>query len=158
MTEFDAHHLIRDVFRELGENEMRDWKLRLIRSGIRAPSVGGALPATQKLDGHVRSRALHKGVKHMEEDKKRPTKEFRAGAVRASIWVDEKTGEDGSTYEVGSAVIERRYKDGENWKSTNRYDLRNLTNLWLVVIESMRFLALNERDPNAEQRENTNKQ
>jgi len=144
MTEFDAHYLIRDVFGRLYEEEMQDWKLRLIKADSYAPSVEAALT----LNGHARDRHPSKGVKHMEEGKKRPTKEFRAGPVRASVWIDEMTREDGSTYALGSVIIERRYKDGEEWKSTNRYHLRDLPNLWLVVMECLRFLALREREPN----------
>ncbi len=91
----------------------------------------------------------------MEEDKKRPMREFRAGSVRASIWIDEKTRPDGSTYESESVRIERRYKQDDEWLSTNRYYLRDLLNLWLVVVECLRFLRLRERDPNDEQAQTT---
>ncbi|MBC8443367.1 hypothetical protein H8D79_01435 [PVC group bacterium] len=89
----------------------------------------------------------------MGEENRRPNKAFNAGPVRAAIWIDGRTREDGSTYEVGSVVIERRYKDGDEWKSTNRYNARDLANLWLVIVECMRFLAVQERDPDSDSKD-----
>ena len=153
LTEFDAHHLVRETFRDLCQEEMRRWELQLIGvPGKRVSATTGSAPELRP-NGHAHATRRGKGVKRMAEDSKRPSKEFRAGSVRASIWVDERTREDGSTYEVGSAVIERRYKDGDEWKSTNRYGARDLANLWLVIVECLRFLALRDRDPSSEQKD-----
>ena len=38
-------------------------------------------------------------------------------------------------------------------KSTNRYNARDLANLWLVTIECMRFLAVQERDPDSDSKD-----
>lgn len=153
LTRFDAHPLIRDAFQQLHHQDMNAEKLRYIRMPTGLPRVWRRLSSVSRLNGHARGRHSHKEVKAMSGNNKRPTKEFRAGPVRAAIWIDEAKREDGSTYEVGSVVIERRYKDqDEEWKSTNRYHLRDLANLWLVVIESLRFLGMQERDPNSEEK------
>ena len=149
VTEFDAHHLIREAFRKLHRAEDSDSELRRIGG---AHKESESVPSPEPNE-HAQAMSRGREVRHMGEERRRPNKAFNAGPVRAAIWIDERTREDGSTYEVGSVVIERRYKDGDEWKSTNRYNARDLANLWLVTIECMRFLAVQERDPDSDSKD-----
>ena len=48
-----------------------------------------------------------------EQTKKRPAKELRIGLVMAAIWRND--GDNGVWHNV---TFERRYRDGEEWKSS----------------------------------------
>ena len=69
----------------------------------------------------------------------KPEKIIRAGAVRASIWKNtSKNGQD----EYYSIVLERRYKDGDEWKSTNRYGANDLPKAQLVLAKSFEYVVM----------------
>ena len=54
-------------------------------------------------------------------DRKPPVKEFRLGAVRASIWLNQ--GQQGPWYSV---TLSRRYLQGTEWKTASSYGRDNL--------------------------------
>lgn len=72
--------------------------------------------------------------------KKKPLKEFRIGGVRATIWENSHTSKDGKTFNQRTATIERRYKSGEEWKTTNSYDASDLQKLRLTLHDAEVFL------------------
>ncbi|MBN2212280.1 MAG: hypothetical protein JW709_12855 [Sedimentisphaerales bacterium] len=73
---------------------------------------------------------------------KYPEEEFRAGAVSASIWSDEKEI-DGKTVLIKSVRIQKSYKDNEgNWKNANYYFLDELPKLELVIRKAYEHIAL----------------
>jgi hypothetical protein len=76
----------------------------------------------------------------MESNK--PEQVFKAGAVRASVFQNAKTGANGdyTTYRV---VIEKRYKDGEEWKSTNGFSAGiELPKAIVVMEKAYEYVAL----------------
>lgn len=69
----------------------------------------------------------------------KPVKVFRCGSVKASVWKnvrDEK--------EFYSVAIVRVYKNGEEWKETNSYDVRDLHALNVVSNKAFEYLKLKE--------------
>ncbi len=58
------------------------------------------------------------------ETKKPPVHKIRVGSVHAAIW--ENTNEKGTFYSV---TFERRYKQGEEWKSSDSYGPGDLLEL-----------------------------
>ena len=68
-----------------------------------------------------------------EEKGRPPYKKIRVGNVTATIWDKELEGKD---YKVYSVKVEKNYKDGETWKTTNNYNTNDLPKLCLAVKEA----------------------
>ena len=62
--------------------------------------------------------------KETAEPKKAPAEKIRVGLITASIW--ENTNDKGTFHNVS---FERRYKDGDQWKSTHSYGFNDLLDL-----------------------------
>jgi hypothetical protein len=62
--------------------------------------------------------------KETAEPKKTPVDKVRIGLITASIW--ENTNDKGTFHNVS---FERRYKDGDQWKSTHSYGFNDLLDL-----------------------------
>lgn len=56
---------------------------------------------------------------------KSPEKTFRIGSVSASVFVNRVQG-DGGKREVRNVNLQRRYKDGDEWKSSSSFGLADL--------------------------------
>ena len=63
----------------------------------------------------------------------KPEKEFRVGAVRAAIWVNERVSPDGRMFNSHKVVIERTYKDTEGFKSTDSLDVNDIPKAILAL-------------------------
>ena len=82
----------------------------------------------------------------MEESvKKNPTKVFRCGPVKAAIWSNSRIIND-MLAEVHSIQIDRSYKDGEEWKHTNSFNVEDLPKVVLVATEAYKFIRLRESE------------
>ena len=55
-----------------------------------------------------------------------PEKTFRMGLVSASVFVNEYEVNDGKRRSRRSVVLQRSYKDGDDWKQTNSFGLSDL--------------------------------
>jgi len=55
----------------------------------------------------------------------KPERVFRIGAISASVFVNEVEGE-GSKRTVHNVNLQRRYKDGDEWKSSSSFSLSDL--------------------------------
>ncbi len=71
--------------------------------------------------------------------KQLPEKKFKAGAVSAIIWRNETA--KGS---YASVQLDRRYKDGEIWKSTNSLRINDLPKAVLVLSKAYEYLVSRE--------------
>ena len=85
----------------------------------------------------------------MEEKKgNKPVKQFRAGAIRASVWSNpgkEEFGKEQTTYNTVS--LERSYKDkAGNWQSTTSMRTNDLPRVTLVIQQAYQFLVMNKDD------------
>jgi len=70
-------------------------------------------------------------------------KKFSTGAVSATVW-DNETVKDGETVKFNTISIDRRYKDGEEWKSTSSFRIQDLPKMALVANKAFEYLALQE--------------
>ena len=55
----------------------------------------------------------------------KPVQKFRAGAISCALWENEITV-NGRKIKVLKATVERRYKDGDEWKSSGSYGLNEI--------------------------------
>ena len=63
---------------------------------------------------------------------KSPEKVFRIGSVSASIFVNKIEGESGKR-QIRNVNLQRRYKDGNEWKSATSFGLTDLPNAIRVL-------------------------
>ena len=63
---------------------------------------------------------------------KSPEKVFRIGLVSASIFINEIEGESGKR-QIRNVNLQRRYKDGDEWKSSTSFGLADLPNAIRVL-------------------------
>ena len=54
-----------------------------------------------------------------------PERVFRIGAISASVFVNEIDG-DGGRREIRNVNLQRRYMDGDDWKSSSSFSLADL--------------------------------
>ena len=55
----------------------------------------------------------------------KPVQKYRAGQVSCALWENE-ISVNGRKIKVLKATVERRYKDGEEWKSSGSYGLNEI--------------------------------
>lgn len=139
LSEFDTHGIVSGAFRQVHELHLRHldqlWdaefeRLRRERKEkcceIHVQEAGG-------------------------ESMAKPLKEFASGAVRATIWENERE-KDNQKFTTHTIRVERTYKDqsGE-WQSTNGFRQSDLPNVELVVRKAFEFLTMREREPQDEE-------
>ena len=75
----------------------------------------------------------------------KPEKKFSCGSISASIWANSKvvTGEKVKIYSV---TINKAYKEGEEWKYTNSFNIEDLPKVALVANEAYKYVRLREND------------
>ncbi len=75
----------------------------------------------------------------------KPEKKFSCGSISASIWANSKvvTGEKVKIYSV---TINKAFKDGEEWKYTNSFNIEDLPKVALVATEAYKYVRLREND------------
>lgn len=62
----------------------------------------------------------------------KPEKVFRIGSVSASVFVNEVDG-DGGTRRIRNVNLQRRYRDGEEWKSSTSFGLSDIPSALRVL-------------------------
>jgi len=72
---------------------------------------------------------------------KKPVKVFNCGPVKAAIWADSRIVNN-VMVEVHSIRIDKSYKDGEEWKHTNTFNVEDLPKVSVVAMEIYRFLRV----------------
>src|SRR3989338_103465 len=76
-----------------------------------------------------------------------PEKNFRAGAISATIWRNVGQKENGEETEYKTISIERRYTDKEGkWQSTNSLRVNDLPKAKVALEEAYKYLVLNEQN------------
>ena len=78
--------------------------------------------------------------------KKHPEKKFKAGAISATVWLNEKE-EDGKKIGFRTVNLERSYldKDG-NWHNTSTLRVSDLPKAKLVIDKAYEYLVLHEEE------------
>lgn len=79
-----------------------------------------------------------------------PEKRFRAGAISATVWLNNGQAKDGKLAQFRTISIERAYKDksGE-WKYTNSFRVGDLPKASLVLDEAFKHLVLKQLQDNS---------
>lgn len=74
-----------------------------------------------------------------------PEKQFRAGAISASIWRNQVAGKDGRPAEFMSVTFRRSYKDkeSEEWKTTNSLKAMDIPKAVVVLNKAYEYLIMN---------------
>ena len=75
----------------------------------------------------------------------KPEKKFRAGGITATVWKN--TGKkDGKEFEFHTISVERNYKDGDDWKTTNSMRVGDLPKLALVANKAFSYLMIAKQE------------
>ena len=75
----------------------------------------------------------------------KPEKVFRIGSVSASVFVNEVKSEAG-TRNVRNVNLQRRYRDGDEWKSSSSFGLSDLPQAIAILEIAMKHVAEEEAD------------
>ncbi len=73
-----------------------------------------------------------------------PEAAFRLGNVNATIWSNSSSGE--SNREFRTIQVEQRYRDGEEWKSSNRFTLDQLLRLRVCIDKAIDHISEKEME------------
>ncbi|MBI4139428.1 hypothetical protein HY483_00525 [Candidatus Woesearchaeota archaeon] len=68
-----------------------------------------------------------------------PVRKFRAGLIHATVWNNSNV-----KGEFKTVTFEKRYKKGDEWKSTNSLGVNDLAKAIVVLTRAFDFVALNE--------------
>ena len=71
----------------------------------------------------------------------KPEKKFSCGSITASIWANTKVV-TGETVKFYSVTINKAYKEGEEWKYTNSFNIEDLPKVALVANEAYKYIRL----------------
>ena len=76
-----------------------------------------------------------------------PEKKYSVGQVSATVWKNTKevdiNGEK-QNKDFYSVQVEKSYKVGDNWKSTNNFNQNDLPKLSLVVEMAYKYISIKE--------------
>jgi hypothetical protein len=75
----------------------------------------------------------------------KPEKKFSCGSISASIWANTKVV-NGETVNFYSVTINKAYKEGEEWKYTNSFNIEDLPKVALVATEAYKYVRIREND------------
>ena len=85
----------------------------------------------------------------MANQKQKPEVVFKSGRIRAAVFKHE-VDKDGRTEIQRQISIQKRIKDGDNWRSTETFFPNELPQLVLVAQKAYEYVALREDQPAAE--------
>lgn len=75
----------------------------------------------------------------------KPEKKFNCGPISASIWANTKTV-NGRTVKFYSVTINKAYKEDEDWKHTDSFNIEDLPKVALVANEAYKYIKLKSTD------------
>ena len=83
----------------------------------------------------------------MTQQAQKPTKEFRAGTIKAAVWKEQREEGGRSTIRY-SVKIEKRYFDeaSKEWRNTDYFFANDLPRLRLVAERAFEFIVLRASD------------
>ena len=77
--------------------------------------------------------------------KNAPEKRFRAGAVSATVWLNEGKSEKGDSSKWRTISLQRSYKDKEEkWQNTSNMRINDLPRATLVLQRAYEYLVSTE--------------
>ena len=75
----------------------------------------------------------------------KPEKKFNCGSISASIWANTKVV-NSETVKLYSVTMNKAYKEGEEWKYTNSFNIEDLPKVALVANEAYKYVKLKSTD------------
>jgi len=83
----------------------------------------------------------------MPQQTQKPTKEFRAGTIKAAVWKEQQEDAGRATVRY-SVKIEKRYFDeaSKEWRNTDYFFANDLPRLRLVAERAFEFIVLHESE------------
>jgi len=83
----------------------------------------------------------------MTQQAQKPTKEFRAGTIKAAVWKEQREEAGRATVRY-SVKIEKRYFDeaSKEWRNTDYFFANDLPRLRLVAEQAFEFIVLRAGD------------
>ena len=75
----------------------------------------------------------------------KPEKKFNCGSISASIWANTKAVH-GEVVKLYSATINKAFKEGEEWKYTEVFNIEDLPKVALVATEAYKYVRLKSTD------------
>lgn len=79
-------------------------------------------------------------------DGNKPIKKFTAGGISAAIWKNTRKTGKGQEFDVESVTLDRRYKDGDDWKSTSSFKVNDLPKIQLLLTKVYEYLVTKQKD------------
>ena len=77
----------------------------------------------------------------MDETKKKPELNIRAGSVRAAVWKNQREGPNGQRFESVKVKLDRTYMDGNNdYKNTQYLDVNDIPKAIHVLWKAYSYL------------------
>ena len=76
----------------------------------------------------------------------KPEKKFSCGSISASIWANTKVV-NGEAVKFYSVTINKAFKEGDEWKYTNSFNIEDLPKVALVATEAYKYIRLNTSEP-----------
>jgi len=76
----------------------------------------------------------------------KPEKKFNCGSISASIWANTKVV-NSEAIKLYSVTINKAYKEGEDWKYTDSFNIEDLPKVALVANEAYKYIRLKSTDP-----------
>jgi hypothetical protein len=74
-----------------------------------------------------------------------PEKTFRLGSAHASVFLN-----DSDEGQFRTITVQRRYKDGDNWKSSNSYTGTQAASALVVIQQALAHLLHQESEKNVD--------
>ena len=75
----------------------------------------------------------------------KPEKKFNCGSISASIWANTRAV-NGEAVKLYSVTINKAFKEGEEWKYTDSFNIDDLPKVALVANEAYKYMRLREYD------------
>ena len=72
---------------------------------------------------------------------KKPIKVISCGTIKAAIWCDSRVV-DNTMVDLHSIKIDKSYKDGQEWKNTNIFNVDDLPKVAALVMEVYKLLRI----------------
>lgn len=78
-----------------------------------------------------------------------PSKVFKCGPIRASLWANSRVVE-GHMVQILSVTLDRVYKNGEEWKYSRSFSIEDLPKIVFAVEEIYKSLRLETKEITAD--------
>jgi hypothetical protein len=75
----------------------------------------------------------------------KPEKKFNCGPISASIWANTRVV-NSETVKFYSVTINKAYKEKDEWKHTNSFNIEDLPKVALVADEAYKYIRLKSTD------------